>query len=330
METNLVKPTVLITSASGRIGKELVALLAQDGAFNIRACCFSMDKADSLKALGAHEVVKFDLNDNSTWDAALDGVSAVYSASLDPMLEGHLDFSKAMGERAEKIKHVVRVSCMGADTNTASYNPDVHSSRKGAAIPLMLQHYWWGEKSLIDAGLNVSVLRNNFFMNHLLKTDCDTIQSEGWFSNPLGASRNSFVATRDIATAAMVLLLEGPDKHGNKFYDLTGPEPQNMDEIAADLGRAMDKKIEYRAQSMHDFENDFGSTRAEFFEYLTNGFYCRCSPDFYNLTGTKPTSYYDYLTTSGASGESGLDELWQGNLWKKGVDAMKDAADVKS
>lgn len=324
----MAKPLVLITSASGRIGKELVALLAQDGNFTIRACCFSMDKAESLKALGAHDVVKFDLNDSTTWDAALEDVSSVYSASLDPMLEGHLAFCKALGERAAQLKHIVRISCMGADTNTASYDPDTHASREGAAVPLMLQHYWWGEKALIDAGLPVSVLRNNFFMNHLLKTDCDNIQAEGWFSNPLGTSRNSFVSTRDIATAACVLLSEGPEHHAGKFYDITGPQPQNMDEIAADLGRAMDKKIAYRAQNMADFENDFGSTRAEFFEYLTNGFYCRCSPDFYNLTGRKPTSYFDYLTTKGASGESGLDELWQGNLWKKGEDAMRAAAQV--
>lgn len=322
------KPVVLITSATGRIGKELVALLARDGEFVVRACSFSPEKAASLTELGAHEVVQFDLNDASTWHAALDGVSAVYSASLDPMLEGHLAFSKALGERSEQITHVVRISCMGADTNTASYNPDKHSSRAGASIPLMLQHYWWGEKSLIDEGLNVTVLRNNFFMNHLLKTDSENIDSEGWFGNPLGRARNSFIATRDIAEAAAVVLSEGPDKHANKFYDLTGPEPQTMDEIAADLGTAMGKTIEYRAQTMEDFENDFGSTRAEFFEYLSNGFYCRCSPDFYNVTGHKPTSYADYLATPGASGETGLDELWQGNLWKKGEDAMKDAAEL--
>ena len=324
------KPIVLITSASGRIGKELLALLKQDGTFTVRACCFSQSKADSLRELGADEVVEFDLGNQSTWNAALDGVTAVYSASLDPMLEGHLEFSKAMGRRGDQIEHVVRISCMGADTNTASYNPDKHASRKGAAIPLMLQHYWWGEKALIDAGLPVSVLRNNFFMNHLLKTDCETIDSEGWFSNPLGDAQNSFVATRDIATAAATILLEGADRHVNKFYDLTGPEPQSMAEIAADLGRAMNREISYRAQSMEDFENDFGSTRAEFFEYLTNGFYCRCSPDFYNLTGKKPTAYYDYLTTKGANGETGLEELWQGNLWKKGEDAMEKAAKLKS
>ena len=324
------KPVVLVTSATGRIGKELVARLAKDGEFTVRACYFSEEKIESLKSLGAHEVVHFDLNDSNTWDAALDGVSALYSASLDPMLEGHLAFCKALGKYKDQVRHVVRVSCMGADTNTASYDAEKHASREGASIPLMLQHYWWGEKALIDEGLNVTVLRNNFFMNHLLKTDCENIDQEGWFTNPLGKARNSFVCTQDIAEAAAVILKEGPEKHADKFYDLTGPEPQTMAEIAADLGRAMGKEIEYRAQSMEDFENDFGATRAEFFEYLSNGFYCRCSPDFYNLTGHKPTSYYDYLTNKGVCGESGLDELWQGNLWKKGEDAMKNAAQVKS
>ena len=322
------KPIVLITSSTGRIGKELVARLAQENKFIVRACYFSDSKADDLKVLGADEVVKFDLNDNSTWANALEGVSAVYSASLDPMLEGHLAFSKELGKRKDQITHVVRVSCMGADTNTASYDPNKHSSRKGAAIPLMLQHYWWGEKSLLDEGLNVTVLRNNFFMNHLLKTDCDNISAEGWFSNPLGSARNSFVAARDIAEAAAVILSEGAEIHADKFYDITGPETQTMEEIGADLSKAMNKTIEYRAQSLEDFEKDFGSTRAEFFEYLSNGFYCRCSPDFYNLTGHKPTSYSDYLTTTGVSGETGLDELWQGNLWKKGEDAMKAAAEL--
>ena len=322
----MTKPTVLITSATGRIGRELVARLASVDQFTVRACVFSAGSEDRLLSLGADETVHFDLTDEATWGPALEGVSAVYSASLDPMLEGHLAFSEELGRRKDQIDHVVRISCMGADTNTASYDPTKHASREGAGIPLMLQHYWWGEKALIEAGLNVTVLRNNFFMNHLLKTDSESIDTEGWFTNPLGAARNSFVATRDIAEAATVVLSEGPEQHGNKFYDITGPEPQTMAEIAADLGTAMGKTIEYRPQSMEDFENDFGATRAEFFEYLSNGFYCRCSPDFYNLTGHKPTSYLDYLTTVGAAGETGLEELWQGNLWKKGVDAMKDAA----
>lgn len=325
----MTKPIVLVTSATGRIGRELVARLHNEKIFVVRACYHSTEKVDYLRKLGADEVVQFDLNDPKTWETSLRDVTAVYSASLDPLLEGHLSFCKELGRHRDKIKHVVRISCMGADTNTASYDANKHSSRSGAGIPLMLQHYWWGEEALLKEGLAVTVLRNNFFMNHLLKTDCENIEKEDWFTNPLGDTRNSFVCTNDIAEAAAIILHEGPEKHGNKFYDLTGPEPQTMSEIAADLSRAMGRTIEYRPQAMDQFERDFGSTRAEFFEYLTNGFYTRCSPDFYNITGRKPTAYYDYLVNKGMCGETGIEELWQGNIWKKGEDAMKHAAEIK-
>merc|ERR1739845_137073 len=103
-----------------------------------------------------------------------------------------------------------------------------------------------------------------------------------------------------------------------------------MSEIACDLSKALGKHIECRPQSMEDFERDFGATRAGFFEYLCNGFYTRCSPDFYNIVGRRPTTYAEYLVNKGAAGETGLDELYQANLWKKGVDAMKDAAKVQA
>jgi uncharacterized protein YbjT (DUF2867 family) len=302
----------------------------------VRACVHNPDKADELRALGAQEVVKFDLGDEATWAPALEGVGAVYSASLDPLLEHHLKFAAFLGTYGPKgssqLRHVVRISCMGADENTASYAQDKHVTRPGAEIPLMLRHYWWGEKALLDVGLPVTVLRNNFFMNHLLKTELETIDAEGsgYFSNPLGDTRNSFVATTDIGEAAAKVLEEGPERHANKFYDLTGPQPQSMAEIAADLSKAMGKPVEYRPQSFEAFEKDFGATRAGFFEYLTNGFYTRCSPDFYNIVGRKPTSYAEYLTQKGAAGVTGLEELRQANLWKKGVDAMKAAAAVKA
>lgn len=324
------RKTVLVTGANGRIGKEVVARLSASGKFNVRAASHSPSKAEYLKKCGAHELVHFDYTNAETWGPALDGVSAVFSSSLDPLLEHHLKFSAHLGTLGNQIKHVVRVSCMGADTNTASYIADQHVSRDGAAIPLMLQHYWWGEKCLLDAGVPTTVLRNNFFMNHLLKTDVEQIDDEGWFSNPLGDTRNSFVCTNDIGEAAAVCFEEGPTVHADKFYDITGPAPQSMHEIAADLSKVMGKNIEYRPQSFDQFEKDFGATRAAFFEYLCNGFYARVSPDFYNIVGRKPTSYAEYLTTKGAAGETGLEELRQANLWKKGVDAMKDAADVKS
>jgi uncharacterized protein YbjT (DUF2867 family) len=50
-------------------------------------------------------------------------------------------------------------------------------------------------------------------------------------------------ATRDIAEAAALVLLEGPNRHANKFYDITVPAPQSMNENARHFGRAMGKTI---------------------------------------------------------------------------------------
>ena len=127
------KPTVLVTSSTGRIGKELVALLAKGGQFIVRAAVNTPSKEGTLRALGmatsarlartararltyafehtagANEVVKLDLKDSATYSSALEGVTAVYSASLDPLLDGHMQFAKAMG-KYKNLKHVVRVS----------------------------------------------------------------------------------------------------------------------------------------------------------------------------------------------------------------------------
>lgn len=120
-------------------------------------------------------------------------------------------------------------------------------------------------------------------------------------------------------------LLGGPEKFGNKFYDITGPKPQSMYEVAADLSKAYGKEVKYVASDKDQFQKDFGMTRWEFIEYLLNGFYTRVAPDFYNLTGRMPTTYYDHLTKPGAAGETGLDELFNvPSMWTKGVDLFKD------
>ena len=333
MTTNLPKK-VLCTAASGRVGKALVAHLKKmtAGKTTIRATARDPAKGEYLQSIGADEIAIFDLKKPDTWEDALEGCDAVFSSSMDSLISEHMAFAKYMGENyRDDIKHVVRISCFGADTNTNSYNKDIHSSQVGVGIPLMLQHYWWSEECLINAGLPVTSIRGNFYMNHLLKNETDNIQKEGYFSTCLGDTKNSFVCANDMGEAAATCLVEGPERHSNKFYDITGPEAQSMHEIAADLSDALGKKVEYRPQDFQQFEKDFGPTRAAFFEYLRNGFYTRCSPDFYNLTGKKATSYKEYLENRGPFGETGVEELFSsaGAIFQKGQDAFKDLASVQ-
>merc|ERR550537_193269 len=242
-----------------------------------------------------------------------------------------MEFAKFLGQYKGTIEHVLRISCFGADTNTNSYVAEEHCSVDGQPIPLMLVHYWWSEECLIKAGFPVTSVRGNFFMNHLLKNETENILEHGFFEQPLAETKNSYVCPNDMGEVSAKILEEGPAKHAGKFYDITGPVPQSMHEVAADLGTALGKKVEYRPMDLAKWEADFGATRAAFRAYLRNGFYTRCSPDFYNLTGRKPTSYMDYLTTTGITGQTGIEELFSasGKLYTKGVDPYKGLENVK-
>jgi len=320
--------TLLVTGATGRVGRVVVAMAAKSGKFTVRAADPDESQFDKLKALGAHECVRFDLKDPSSWPACSQGATSVYSASVDPLIKEHMEWAKHLGTLKHQIKHVLRISCFGADTNCNNYDPKKHASVDGQEIPLMLQHYGEAEKVFIDLGLPTTGVRGNFYMNHVLKNDLDNIKNHGFFEQPAGKCKNSFVSPNDQGEAAAICLLEGPEKHANKFYDITGPAPISHYDMAATLSEVMGKKIEYREMDLQKWESDFGATRAAFREYLRNGFYTRCSPDFYNLTGRKPTSYKDYLTERGIHGETGLEELFSeaGKLYTKGVDPFKKLA----
>ena len=71
----------------------------------------------------------------------------------------------------------------------------------------------------------------------------DNILKHGFFKCPLGVCRNSFVSTNDIGELAAITIEEGPERHGDKFYDVTGPAPQSMHEVAADLSEVLGKPV---------------------------------------------------------------------------------------
>lgn len=345
------KNVVLVTGSTGRVGKEVLSLLSTlpSEKWIVRAA--TRDKSDYAKRLGASETVAFDLTEKETWPKAMENVTHLFSSTQDKYIKEHMEFAKfcARDESIKKkLRHIVRISCFGADTNTNKYDKDTHASRENAQIPLMLQHYWWSEECFIENGFKdiMTSIRGNFYMNHLLKNELDSIRENGTFTSPLGECKNSFVSCNDMGEAAFTVLKEGPERHGNKFYDICGAESTSMrdvariltealnSDVAKDLDVAKDvfgKTISYVPQDLKKFEEDFGSTRAEFFEYLQNGFYTRCSPDFYNLTGKRPLTYYEYLTTRGAAGDTGIEELFsaQGALFTKGVDEFKDLSSVQ-
>jgi uncharacterized protein YbjT (DUF2867 family) len=219
--------TVLVTGANGRVGKVVTALLAKSGRCNVRVAVRDPAKTgDFLRSLGANEVVKWDLKDKSTWAPATEGVSRILSSTDVPLAEQHAEWAKYLGTIKDRLNHVVRIGCMGSETNTSSYTKQ-HVSIEGSETPYQLQLLWQGEEVLIAEGLPMTGVRGNFFMNHLMKNEADNIQKKGYMELPLGECKNSFVCSNDMGEAAAVCLLEGPEKHINKYYDICGPTSEH-------------------------------------------------------------------------------------------------------
>ncbi|ABO94945.1 predicted protein, partial [Ostreococcus lucimarinus CCE9901] len=214
---------ILVTGATGRVGKEVVARLSAIPGFRVRAA--TRDKSAYAEALGAHETVVFDLEDKSTWPGAIRGATRLFSSTQDKHISQHMEFVKWLGNTPEvrdSLKHIVRVSCFGADTNTNSYDASIH-------------------ECFIEAGFKekLTSVRGNFYMNHLLKNELESIKTKGMFTSPLGDCKNSFVACNDMAEAAVRCFVEGPERHGDKFYDICGAQSTSMAEVAEILTKAL-------------------------------------------------------------------------------------------
>lgn len=95
-EASSGKKMVLVTGATGRVGKEVVARLSKEEAFIVRAA--TRDKAAYATSLGAHETVTFDLEDKATWGPAMEGVTHLFSSTQDKYIAQHMEFAKWLGE----------------------------------------------------------------------------------------------------------------------------------------------------------------------------------------------------------------------------------------
>ena len=80
-------------------------------------------------------------------------------------------------------------------------------------------------------------------MNHLLKNELDSVRENGTFTSPLGRRKTCLPRGNDMGEAAFTVLKEGPERHGNKFYDICGAEPTSMRDVASILTEALKSDV---------------------------------------------------------------------------------------
>jgi uncharacterized protein YbjT (DUF2867 family) len=208
---------ILVTGASGTVGKAVLAEVARSGSKH-RALYRS--KAEAAKAPAGTETVIADFSDKASLAAALRGVASVYLV-CSPVrelvqLEGNaIDACQAAG-----VRRIVLNSAMGAGDYGKSF-PSWHRQV---------------ENKLNATKMARCILRPNSFTQNVVTYLAPSIREQGAFYGAMGGdARTSYVDVRDIATIAAKALQGGA--HDGKVYELNGPEALTYQEVAEKISR---------------------------------------------------------------------------------------------
>jgi uncharacterized protein YbjT (DUF2867 family) len=215
---------ILVTGASGNVGKTVLQEVAKSGAKH-RAMYRSA--AEAAKAPAGTETVIADFAKPETLGAALRDVKSVYLVcspipELVQLESNMIDACVAAG-----VKHVVQNSALGAgdyDKSFPSWHRKVEDKLKGTRLT-------W------------TILRPNSFHQNVVAFYAPTIRTQGVFYSSMRDAKNSFLDTRDIAVVAARSLADG--EHAGKTYELNGPEAINYTELARKISKVTGREVKY-------------------------------------------------------------------------------------
>jgi (4-alkanoyl-5-oxo-2,5-dihydrofuran-3-yl)methyl phosphate reductase len=213
---------ILVTGATGTVGREVVAQLLTAGE-QVRAMTRDPSK---VKLDGRVEVVKGDFNDPDTLASAVNGVERIFSLTFGPQTGVH-EQHLAQAAKASGVRHIVKLSALGGDEGTTNNIRKWHDA---------------GEQEIRDTGMAWTVVRPGAFMSNALHWRT-SIRAQGKVFSNYGDGKLPPVHPRDIAAVAVRALIS--DGHEGKVYPLTGPEPLSMSQQVEILADAIGQPLEY-------------------------------------------------------------------------------------
>lgn len=216
---------ILVTGATGRIGRELTHQLAKEDV-PLRAFIHNPDKAGAIADDGV-ELFYGDMRSRESCNAAVTGIEKVFLLSREEPQQTFLQANIIEAAAKARVQHIVKVSSIGANLESS--------------MPMARWHAET-EHLLTRSGIAYTILRPNYFMQNLYVYL--GFLSKGALPVPMGNAKLSILDLRDIAAVAKTVLLS-PERHHNVLYDLTGPESVSFSEIAGYLSAAAHKQIDY-------------------------------------------------------------------------------------
>ena len=164
----------------------------------------------------------FDWNDRSTWEVALDGVSAAYiTYAPDLAIPGATDAIRAFVEQAvvQGVRRLVLLSGRGE-------------------VEAQLC-----ERIVQNAGVEWTVVRSSWFNQNFSEGAFLDMVLAGAITLPAGDIPEPFVDVDDIADVAVAALTE--DGHAGQIYEVTGPRMLTFAQATQEIARASGREIQY-------------------------------------------------------------------------------------
>lgn len=211
---------ILITGATGNIGRELVRRFIEHG---VRVRVLVRDERKAASFAGQVDLVIGDLDHAETLRPAMQGVDKLFLVTPDTkQVTNLLNAAKEAG-----VRHVVKVSTIEADR---ALGPGKWHRQQEELIKSM--------------GFAWTMLRPTMMMINTVEWWGETIKAQNAVYFPGGRGRVSPVDAGDVASVAYAVLTE--PGHNGAIYELTGPQSSTIAEMVATLAAVLKKPIQYR------------------------------------------------------------------------------------
>jgi uncharacterized protein YbjT (DUF2867 family) len=210
--------TILVTGATGNVGRNVVDLLLETGV-PVRA---TSRRPQSAGLPAAVDVRAADLQHPETFADALAGAEKVFLFPDPSAVDGFVEVAKGAG-----VKHIVLLSSIATTLPESGDNP-------------IQQRHLIVERALEKSGIDWTFLRPGAFATNTLRW-AQSIKEGTELRIPYAEANMAPIHERDIAAVAVTALIE--DGHAGAAYTLTGPESITHRRQAELIGSAIGRSV---------------------------------------------------------------------------------------
>src|SRR5215831_1538328 len=281
-------PPVLVTGATGRVGRAVVDLLVDVGV-PVRVLTRRAEAAAMLPA--NVEVATGDLTVPESLDAALRGTGAVFLVWTAPPAT-----APAVIERL--ATYAPRVVFLSSPHQTP--HPFFEQPNPMAVLHADI------ERLIATAGLESTIIRPGMFASNVLFWWAAAIRAGGAVRWPYGAAETAPIDDRDVAAVAARALYQ--DGHAGGDYVLTGPDSLSQAEQVSIIGDVVGRRITFEELSPEEFRSETaGSWPRPVVDMLlaawgaTMGRPAFITTTVFDITGSVPRSFRQWVADHAAA-----------------------------